>query len=154
MLVALSGLMVRVRVGVYEAPVTVTVAMGSPASGSAGGALGAEAEDREVAEPRLIAETIVDLLPDRLEVHDVDAMTAFAGEIRGLAGSDQGIEAGTVADVDMVDRPELLELLERPIDRGHVRPRAAAPEPRGDVLGRYGALRIEERLEHEPTVGR
>jgi hypothetical protein len=118
------------------------------------GAAGTEADDREVAEARLVAKGLLDRGADRVKArggHAVDAVTALADEVLAFGVVLEGVEAGAVADVDVSHHAELLEVLEVAIHRADVRGRQLSAKTGGDELGRDGAVGGEQRRQHDPA---
>src|SRR5436190_13669996 len=126
--------------------------------GSAGaGAFRAEPGDREVAEPRVVAEPPPDRAADAVELAGLDGPcppAALADEVLANSLADERVEAGAVPEVDVADDAERLHPLEVAVDRGQVERRAPFVEPLGDALGRDRPLGREQRLEDHPAGGR
>jgi hypothetical protein len=82
-------------------------------------AISAEAENREVAEARLVSELAADRPPDRIELGRLDRghpAAALAGDVLVLRSSDERIQARPVSDMNMADQPELLQLGQVAVD--------------------------------------
>ena len=112
-----------------------------------GGAVGAEPDDREVGEAGAVAELGLDRVADGVEALAVDgghAVAALADEVLALAVADQRVEPGAVPGVHVAHDAELLEVLERAVDRPRSRPGATASAGQRRVGG-------EQRLQHAPA---
>src|ERR1700722_17503443 len=88
--------------------------------GAGGRAAGAQADDREVREPRGQPEPVTNLGSDRVKIAGLEyghTAAALAVEKLAVLAAGQDVQAGTVAEVDVAGEPVLLEHLEVAIDR-------------------------------------
>jgi len=92
--------------------------------------------------------------------HDVaDAVQGFVVErdlvVAGVAhrpaavAPDERVQAGAVAEVDVLDEPGLLQRVEVAIDGAEIGRRKPAVQTAGHGLGAHGPFGRVERLEHE-----
>ena len=107
--------------------------------------------DGEVREAGVVAEALAHRLAHGVQGRGVDrgdAPAAVAHEVLAIGAAGEGVQAGTVAEVDVADHPEALQALEVAVDGGELQRRDTAVEAARDLVGRDGAVGGEERLEH------
>jgi hypothetical protein len=121
---------------------------GSDCTGAALGASSTRPHDREMGEPGFVAEPSRDLAANRVELrgaHRSHGSAALAVKVFPLAGSEERVQPGAMAQVYMADDSVSLERLQVPVHRGELGVQAA-----GDPLCRHRAFGSEQGLEHGP----
>lgn len=142
-----------VGVDVVAVAVFVPVGVGRVDRGrSPGRARRAEPDDREVGEADLVAESLPDLIANRVKLlrcERPDRRASLAGEELPLAAANQRVQAGSMSEVNVARESVLLERFEVAVDRRDVELQSGC-----DVLGRCRTVRGEERLEDQSPGGR